>query len=107
MAAARFFERGAPRARENWGDQIIRTPWTTKELKRHLKRRYRDDERSALGLLAMEDSIAAANYCRLGLNRAILKETVRRLRRNRREQTVLANIVCATRFKFFDEKGEL
>ena len=55
----------------------------------------------------MEGSIAGANYCRMGLNRAILKETLRRLHHKRRQQVVLANIICATRFKFFDEEGTL
>ena len=106
-AAARFFQTGIPLAKTKWGERIARIPWTTKELKRHLKRRYRDDERAALELLAMGGSIAGANYCQMGLNRAILKETLRRLHHNRRHQVVLANIVCATRFKFFDETGSL
>ena len=65
---------------------------------------FRDSERAALELLALEGSVAGANYCHLGLNRAILNETLRRLRRNRKEQTVLANVICATRFEFFDEE---
>ena len=55
----------------------------------------------------MEGSIAGADYCKMGVNRAILKETLRRLRHNRRGQVVFANIICATRFKFFDEEGTL
>ena len=96
-----------PEARSRWGEQLARIPWTTKELKRHLKRRYREDERVTLELLAMEGSIAGANYCQLGLNRAVLKGTFRRLRHNRRQQVVLANIICATRFEFFEEEGAL
>ena len=107
MAAKRFYEQGVPPARERWGDQIARIPWTTEELKKHLKRKYREDERTAIELLAMENSIASANYCKLGLNRALLKETLRRLQHNRRRQVVFANIICATRFKFFDETGTL
>ena len=103
----RFYENGVPSSKAKWGDQIARIPWTTKELKRHLKRRYREDERKAIELPAMEDSIASANYCKLGLNRALLKETLRRLQHNRRRQVVFANIICATRFKFFDETGTL
>ena len=106
-AAARFFQFGIPQAKAKWGEEIARIPWTTKELKRHLKRRYREDERVALELLAMEGSVAGANYCQMGLNRAVLKETLRRLHHNRRHQVVLANIICATRFKFFDETGSL
>ena len=106
-AAARFFQIGIPQAKTQWGNRIARIPWTTKELKRHLKRRYREDERVALELLAMEGSIAGANYCQMGLNRAVLKESLRRLHHNRRHQVILANIICATRFKFFDETGTL
>ena len=71
MAAMRFYEHGVAPARERWGDQMARIPWTTEELKKHLKRRYREDERTAIELLAMESSIASANYCKLGLNRAL------------------------------------
>ena len=107
MAAARFFELGVKEANTRWKKQIARIPWTTTELKRHMKRKYREDERDALGILALEGSIASINYCQLGLNRAILKECLRTLHHNRREQVVLANIICATRFKFFQEDGSL
>ena len=35
------------------------------------------------------------------------RETLRRLRRNRRGQVLFAKIICAARFKFFREGGEL
>ena len=47
-ATARFFQSGIPQAKAKWGEQLARIPWTTKELKRHLKRKYREDERVAL-----------------------------------------------------------
>ena len=96
IAADRFFAIGLPHAKTRWSEQIARIPRTTRELKRHLKRRYREGERVALELLATEGSIASINYCQRGLNGAILKECMKRLRRNRREQVVLANIICAT-----------
>ena len=107
MAAARFFALGVGEAQARWKKRIARIPWTTAELKRHLKRRYREDECAALGILALEGSTASINYCQMGLNRAILKECLRRLHHNRREQVVLANIICATRFKFFQKDGSL
>ena len=61
----------------------------------------------ALEILAMVGSTASFNYCQMGLNRAALKECVRNLHNNRREQVVLANIICATRFKYFQEDGKL
>ena len=106
-AAARFLELGVKEANTRWKKRIARIPWTTPELKRHLKRRNREDERVALEILALEWSTASINFCQMGLNRAILKECLRRLHHNRREQVVLANIICATRFKFFQEDGSL
>lgn len=123
MAAVRFFEHGAHWAKARWGEQIARIPWTPQELKRHLKRKFREDERTAIELLSMEGSLSGNNYRRLGLNRAILptaergtfptaergplKETLRRLPHSRTRQVVFANITCATRFKYFDESGSL
>ena len=63
-AAARFFELGVKEANTRWE--------ATPELKRHLKRRYREDERVAPEILALEGLTASINYCQMGLNRAIL-----------------------------------
>ena len=86
---------------------MARIPWTTPELKKHQKRKYNDDERGVIGLLAAEGSLACQNYCKMGLNRVIIKTVLRRLQHDRRQQVALAGMLCATRYKYFNEKGQL
>ena len=72
-----------------------------------MKRKYSEDERKAIGLLANEGSRACTNYCQMGLNRAVIKAVIKTLHFNRRWQVNLASIICATRFKFFNKHGRL
>ena len=68
---------------------------------------YREDESFAIGLLATEGSVASFNYSQMGLNRALLKSVFRALQTCRRQQVVFAQIICATKYKYFDTNGTL
>ena len=59
-----------------------------------------------MGLLATQGSMAAGICCQYRLTKEIIKESFRRAQQDRRRRIVLAGIICATRFKFFTERGE-
>ena len=107
MAVNRFTKIAIPMARQKWPGRLARLPWTTDELKNHLKRGYRDSERGIIGLLAAQGSTSSAIFCQLRLTRESIKEAIRRLQGQRTLQTVLASIICATRFKYFNKQGVL
>ena len=106
-AARDNYKHAIPFATLRRGERLARIPWTTQELKKHMKRRYYEDERKAIGLLAEEGSTACIGYCRLGLNRAVIKASMKSLQAKRQWQVCLASVICATRYKFFDEKEQL
>ena len=106
-AVRRFFSMAVPKARQKWAGRLARLPWTTEEFKHHLKRRYRNSEREMIGILAAQGSMSSAIFCQLRLTREVIKEAIRRLQSNRMVQTVLATILCATRFKYFNKQGRL
>ena len=58
-------------------------------------------------MLASQASMACAIFTDLHLTRGIIKMALQRLQTNRRRQVVLANILCATRFKYYAKNGEL
>ena len=103
-SAARLYEYVLPLALEKWGTQIARIPWTDEETKTFCKQKYRADETVAIQMLMGEGSYASSIYMGLSLTRSIIKAAFTRLQNQRRGQTVLASIICATRFKLFSEE---
>ena len=81
---------------------MARLLWAANETKKHLTAGYHLDERRVMELLIEKESAACYIYKNLRLNRAIIKETLRKLTKSRIHQVVLASIICATRFKFFE-----
>ena len=75
--------------------------------KKQQKQRRQLDEQKAIDLLAGEGSQASIGYRHLGLNRALIKAVLKKLGANRRWQVNFANIVCATRYKYFNKQGEV
>ena len=106
-AVSRVTEHAIPRIRKEWGQSIARIPWTTDELKHQMKKRYQIDERRTIAMLEEQGSHSSIIFANLQLTRGIIKGSLKKLQTNRRRQTVLAGILCATRFKYFTEKGEL
>ena len=105
-AIARFYSQAVPLAKQLWGERLARIPWTTRELKRRKKRSYNNDERAVIGLLAAEGSIASLNYCNMRHNRLILNSVLKKLQHDRKQQVVLAEIVCPARYKFFNNQWQ-
>ena len=103
-AATRLYEYVLPLALAKWGTRIARIPWTDEETKTFCKQRYRADETVAVRMLMEEGSYASSIYIGLRLTRSIIKAAFTRLQNQRRGQTVLASIICATRFKLFAEE---
>ena len=68
--AKRLYMHIIPQALRRWGDSISSLPWTKKEVKAHLKRRYNEDESKLISILAREGSVACHNYTQLDLNRS-------------------------------------
>ena len=60
-----------------------------------------------IGFLAAQGSMSSAIFCQLRLTREVIKEATRRLQGQRKTQVVLASILSATRFKYFDKRGVL
>ena len=78
----------------------------------HIKRRNSllfglEGEREIIGRLAENGSMASTIFCALRLTRASVKEVLRWLQGRRPEQVALANVLCATRFKYFSNDEEL
>ena len=94
-----------PQARNRWGPQLARLPWTKEELKAHLKRRYRSDESKLISLLATEGSTACKIHDELSLSRALIKSTLKTLDGSRLQQVTLASIACGTFFKYYNSEG--
>ena len=85
--------------------RLPRIPLTSSEVKERLLSRYAQDENKALHLLASEGSVSAGIYGKWKLSRAIIKNALKTLSHNRKCQTNLCSILCATRFKYADRGG--
>ena len=72
-------------------------------MKAHLKRRYLEDEKKVLGILAMEGSGAGRVHIELGLTRSLIKATMKSLAFSRKLQVTFANISCGTFFKCYNK----
>ena len=105
--AKRMFDRVLKLGRDKWGEQIARIPRTAEETKAHLTARYRYDEALFLQRLQERGSEACRIYNHFTLNRTILRSAYRALRFNRAAQVALSSLICATRFKYYDARGEL
>ena len=89
------------------GSKIARLPWTSEETKRACKTKVRMDELAVTDMLRERDSGACTIYRSLHLNREITKFIFRLFQDHRRKQVVFSSIVCSTRFKTFNQQGEL
>ena len=89
-----------------WGDRLARLPWTKTEVKAHIKRRYRGDEKKLITLLAGEGSMACKIHQELNLSRPIIKEVLKALDGCRKQQMTFANIVRGTFFKYYSKTGQ-
>ena len=105
--AKRLFTEVGPLAKRQFGSRIARVPWTTEEVKKNCKARYRADEARTLRALEGIGSISSSIFRSMGLSRDIIRKAVKRFRGKRRPQVVLATIICATRFKTIAHDGGL
>ena len=105
--AKRLFEEVLPEIKTRYQNRVARLPWNPEETKSHLKARYRKDELKFVGLLQQTGSIASGIALKLGVNRDIIKQILNTLRYFRRAQVTFCDILCATRFKMWDETGNL
>ena len=105
--AKRLFAEIGPLAHRQFGSRIARLPWTSEEVKRNCKTRYKADEARVLRALEQVGSISSSIFRCLGLSRDIIRRTIKRFRGRRRPQVVLATIICATRFKTIAPDGGL
>ena len=82
---------------------MARIPWTSSETKERLKRRYLEDELQTIRMLAEIGSTSCAIYRELALNRQIIKEVLKALRKDRQQQVTWAAIICGTRYKVYED----
>ena len=67
-----------------------------------LKAGNRADEEGIIVMLKKEGFVACSIHSELRLSKDIMKEALKVLMSSRLQQVTLANIICATRFKFFE-----
>ena len=92
--AARLQRHIIKQAWSEMGDRIARIPWTPTETKERLKESYLHDERKTIGLLAEEGSTSCMIYAELSLNRQVVKNVLKALRKERHQQVTWAAIIC-------------
>ena len=102
----RFIDYIHDKAMEKRGERIARLPLTQEEIKTRIKTVFEQDEMRAIERLRDLGSTSCGIYLRLGLTRRTIKETLKRLPYCRPLQVTLCSIICATRFKFY-ENGRL
>ena len=90
-----------------WGEQLARLPWTVEEMKAHLAHRYEYDEKRFIIRMEGEGSIASRIFEHFRPTRSLVKSVFNSMRFKRAAQVALGSLICATRFKYYDEKGEL
>ena len=105
--AERLYRDIVPQMRAQWGGKVARIPWNKEELKSHLESRYRRDEKIFMELLRKEGSVACEVFWHFGLDRNVVKRTLKSLQAHRPAQVALGSLVCATRFKYYDAEGQL
>ena len=106
-AAQRLHKSILPRRKTKGGNSLTRLPWTVEEAKAHLGRRYEYDEKNFTNRMQGEGSIASRILGHFQLTRTIVKSAFNSMRFKRAAQVVLGGLVCATRFKYHDEGGNL
>ena len=92
-----------------WKGRMARIPLTNEEVQELVRIRYESDELAAIRMLRECQSVSSGIYLRLGLTRVVISETLKELaecEKARETQVVLCGIICATRFKFYEE-GDL
>ena len=89
------------------GDRTLAAiPLKQVEIKELILEKFHNDELATVELLRRAGSAAAEVFTKLRLTREIIKTVLKELQGDRKLQVVFSNVVCATRFKFF-EGGEL
>ena len=101
--AARINKDIGPSIWAQWDEQLARLPWTATETNDLHKAGYMTDEKTAILMLKETGSTACAIYSELRLTRNVIKEAFKALCSGRFQQVTLAGVICATRFKFYDE----
>ena len=101
--AARMQKHIIKQAWSLWGERMARIPWTPAETKERLKCSYLEDELKAIKMLAEIGSTSCTIYRELSLNRQIIKAVLKALRKDRRQQVTWAAIICATRYKVYED----
>ena len=82
---------------------MARIPWTSSETKERLKSRYLEDEIQTIRMLAEAGSTSCTIYRELELNRQVIKEVLKALRKDRHQQVTRAAIICGTRYKVYED----
>ena len=105
--AKRLFGGVLPFVIEKWGEQVAYLPWTTDETKAHLSYRYNYDEGLFIKRLASEGSLACGIFGHWRLTRNMVRSVLGGLQSRRAAQVAISSLVCGTRFKFYDKRGNL
>ena len=77
------------------------------EAKAHLEHRHEYDGENFIGRMQGEGSMASRIFGRFRLTRALVKSAFNSMRFRRAAQVALRGLVRATRFKYYDEGGNL
>ena len=105
--AQKLYKDVLQRGKAKWGDRIARLPWTVEEMKAHLAHRYEYDEQQFIARMKGEGSLASRVFVHFRLTRSLVKSVFNSMRFKRAAQVMMGSLVCATRFKYYDEKGNL
>ena len=105
--AERLLGKVLPFVRGKWGERIAHLPWTNEETKAHLSYRYNYDEGMFIRRLKGEGSMACDIFGHFRLTRGVVRSVLGGLQANRAAQVAISSLLCGTRFKYYDKKGNL
>ena len=86
---------------------MARLPWTADETKAHLSYRYNYDEGLFIKRLKREGSLACDIFGHFRLTRSVVRSVLGGLQFKRAAQVAISSLLCGTRFKYYDKKGNL
>ena len=90
-----------------WEGRMPRVPLMSDEIGELIRIGYEADELCAMRMMGERGSVSCGLYTRMGLTRDVVREAFAELSDCRARQVVLASIICATRFKYFEDGGPL
>ena len=86
-----------------WKSCWRRIPLARNEVCNLIRLKQEEDELKVIKILECAHSVSGGIFQKIGLTRDIIKKALAELSRNRKEQTMLCSIICATRFKYVIE----